>query len=165
MWLLLSDNHPYRDASTWRQYDRYFFYAEHRVFFIYVWLFILPQFATNAWYQRSKLVCFPRKTVIHLPFSFVSLWPESRTCLFAYYTTPLSLSCRLVRTFWTYKLFIMYILSVVSLRLCTLSQSFLEFEELWVFSLTVSIFMSVWIFVLDLIKSEIWIMYHHFRIM
>ena len=52
-----------------------------------------------------------------------TLWPHGRICMFAHYTTSLSL-CRRIWRYWMSKIFVKYIMSSVCLILSQFSQSF-----------------------------------------
>ena len=86
---------------------------------------------------------------------------------FAHYVTSSSSSsslCRCIWRYWTYKMFVSYILLIVCLRLSQFSQlSFIQYMGLCVFSLPIYLMMIVRIYVLYLIiviKSEVWPICH-----
>ena len=88
--------------------------------------------------------------------------------LFALYTTSLSSLGRYNWRYWTSKILVTYILSSVCIRLSQFSQiSFMQYMRLHVFSLPISLMITVKICVLYLviiIKSEVWPICHCFRV-
>ena len=92
------------------------------------------------------------------------LWTDSRICLFAHYTTSLSSLCRRIRKYSISTILVKYNLSSVYLRLRQFSWlSFMQYMELFVLGLPISLIMIVRINVLYIniiIKSELWPIRH-----
>ena len=98
-----------------------------------------------------------------------STWrPDGSTCLLAYYSTSLSLLCRCIWMYWTFKMLVRYILSSVCLILSQFSQlSFMIYMGLCVFSLPIYLMMILRIcvlYVILIIKSEVWPICHCLRL-
>ena len=103
----------------------------------------------------SLMVCASKKS---------TLWPGGCIRLLAHPIFSLSSLCRPIWKYWTFKMFVRYILSQVCLRLSQFSQlSLIQYVGLCVFSLPISLIMIVRICVLYLIiiiRSEIWPICH-----
>ena len=93
-----------------------------------------------------------------------TFWLADRTRLFVLYTISLSSLCKLIWRHWIYKMPVRYILSSVWVRLSIFSPlSIIQYVELYVFSLPISLVMIEGIYILCLviiIKSEVWTITH-----
>ena len=91
--------------------------------------------------------------------SYSTLWPDGRIRLLAYYATSMSL-CRRIWKYWTSKMLVTYILSIICLRLSQFAQLFfMQYMGLCGFKLPIYFVMIERLRVLDLItilKSEEW---------
>ena len=95
---------------------------------------------------------------------FGYVWLADRTRLFVQYTISLSSLCKRIWRHWIFKTSVRYILSSVWVRLNIFSLlSIIQYVELYVFSLPISLVMIEIIYVLCLIiiiKSEVWTITH-----
>ena len=125
--------------------------------------YVPEMFATS--YSVTYCIYFPGKPGICFYHYFAvyddckysdTFWLVDRTRLFVQYTISLSSLCKLIWRHWTYKMPVRYISSSVWVRLSIFSLlSIIEYVELYVFSLPISVVMIERIYIYTLSY------YHH----